>query len=229
MKLDYPDYEIIVVDNNSTDDTEAVVKSYPDVVYAREERQGLAFARNKLLSVCNSDFLGILDDDETVKDDWINQMLECFSLDKNVIAVGGPYLPIYEIEKPGWLPDNFFVYKNELRGCKVYSKMSLAGGNAMIKVDVAKSRGVKFDVSLGYNGKNILSGEDVDFFDKLIQAGDVCGFTEYAPINHYIDKGKLTFRWILRTQTSHTKKLKETHSISRISRLKYNLILSYAL
>lgn len=200
LKLNYPQYLVIVIDNNSTDDTSSIVHDYPSIIYAKEEKQGLAYARNKLLDVCPADvkFLGILDDDETVNPDWINNMLFCFSLNEKIVAVGGPYVPIYEVCKPKWMPDNFFSYKENIHGVNVYSKLTLAGGNAMINLEIARKRNIKFDVSLGYNEKILLSGEDVDFFDRLITDKDLCGFTEYAHVNHYIDKNKLTFKWILR-------------------------------
>lgn len=201
MKLDYPSYEIIVVDNNSTDDTEVVVKSYPNVIYVKEKRRGIAFARNKLLDVCPSDieFLGMVDDDETLESDWICKMLDCFELNSKIIAVGGPYIPIYEVKKPNWMPDNFFAYKNDIKGCRFYQeKMIFCTGNCMIKINIVKIRNVLFDENLGYNGKVLISGEDVDFFNKLITKDDFCGFTEFAFVKHYIDRNRLTFKWILR-------------------------------
>lgn len=101
-KLNYPNFEIIVVDNNSNDDTEKVAKSFSNVKYVREERQGLAYARNKLLDTCDEsiEFLGILDDDETVNPDWIEKMLECFNLNDKIVAVGGPYLPKFPKSPP---------------------------------------------------------------------------------------------------------------------------------
>lgn len=201
MKLDYPDYEIIVVDNNSTDDTEAVVKGYSNIVYTKETRQGVAFARNKLLDVCPNDieFLGMVDDDETLEPDWISKMIDCFELNAKIIVVGGPYIPVYEIQKPNWMPDNFFAYKTDIKGCKFYQeKMIFGTGNVMIKIKDVKMRNITFDEKLGYNGKLLISGEDVDFFNRLIKQNDFCGFTEFAFVKHYIDSNRLTFRWIFR-------------------------------
>ena len=199
-KLNYPNFEIIVVDNNSNDDTEQVAKSFSNVKYVREERQGLAYARNKLLDTCDEsiEFLGILDDDETVNPDWIEKMLECFNLDQRVIAVGGPYLPVFEIKPQWWMPMDFHAYNVDIKGCNVYNNIGIPGGNAMIKIKEAKKRNVKFNTSLGYNGTLLLSGEDNEFFDNLVRKEDLRGFTEFAPIIHYIPKNKMLFSWFLK-------------------------------
>ena len=199
-KLNYPNFEIIVVDNNSNDDTEQVAKSFSNVKYVREERQGLAYARNKLLDTCDEsiEFLGILDDDETVNPDWIEKMLECFNLDQRVIAVGGPYLPVFPKVPPDWMPVDFHSHNVDVKGCNFYDNIGIAGGNGMVKMKNIRMRNVRFNTNLGYNGGVLLSGEDNEFYDKLVQDGELRGFTEFAPVMHHIPANKMTFKWFFK-------------------------------
>ena len=175
QKLDYPNYEIIVVDNNSKDDTKKVAESFDNVKYVIEKTQGLAYARNRLIDSCEDDieYLGILDDDETVNPDWIDKMLECFALDERIVAVGGPYFPKFSKIPPKWMPWDFHAYNLDIKGCKAYKNIGIPGGNGMIDLQILKKRNVRFNTELGYKGGLLLSGEDNEFYDKLIRNNDL--------------------------------------------------------
>ena len=79
---DFPhdEYEIVLVNNSSTDDTEEKCKqftaNFPDVNlrYCTESKQGLSFARNKGIAESRGDFLVFLDDDVVVKSDYIRNL-----------------------------------------------------------------------------------------------------------------------------------------------------------
>lgn len=200
QKLDYLNYKIIVVDNNSTDNTKKIAESFDNVKYVTEKNQGLAYARNRLIDSCEDDieYLGILDDDETVNPDWIDRMLECMFSNKKIVAVGGQYIPILPKSPPAWTPMELHAYNLNEKGCKYSNSIGIPGGNAMVNLKIVRERNVRFNVELGYRGGLLLSGEDNDFFDKLVGPNDLRGFTEFAPVYHYIPASKMTFKWFLK-------------------------------
>lgn len=97
-RLDYPDYEVIVIDNApSTSETEDLVRSeYPAVRYVREPRPGLDWARNRAIAEARGEILAYTDDDVVVDPRWLTALAEAFA-DPSVAAVTGLVVP-YELE-----------------------------------------------------------------------------------------------------------------------------------
>lgn len=81
-------YEVIVVDNNSTDNTAAVARSFPFVKVISESRQGPAFARDAGFDAARGDIIGRIDADTILAPDWVATVQRIFT-DKNVDAVSG--------------------------------------------------------------------------------------------------------------------------------------------
>jgi glycosyltransferase involved in cell wall biosynthesis len=106
---DTPPYEVIVVDNNSTDATHQVVESFIAsgiVRYAFEGRQGLSHARNHGLSIARADLVAFTDDDVRVTSTWIRSIAQAFAEDPNLDMVGGKVEPIWDDAPPAWLRES---------------------------------------------------------------------------------------------------------------------------
>ncbi len=82
-----PDY-VLVVDNNSTDETVAVARRYPFVTVLHEERQGVVHARNTGFDAAKSDIIGRIDADSILAPDWVETLQELFA-DEAIDAVSG--------------------------------------------------------------------------------------------------------------------------------------------
>jgi glycosyltransferase involved in cell wall biosynthesis len=101
-------YQIIVVDNNSSDETPAIVESMKadttvDLRYLREVRQGNAYARNTGVLEAEASIIAFLDDDCIAHESWLATMKSAFDRDPELAFVGGRVLPVWEVDPPAWL------------------------------------------------------------------------------------------------------------------------------
>jgi len=108
--FDKKDFEIIVVDNNSTDKTAEIIQNFRDkhldfnIVLDKETRQGLSFARNKGIALAQGKYLSFIDDDGIAKPDYVTQIKKYVQQYSNIYAFGGKVLPTYETQKePIWM------------------------------------------------------------------------------------------------------------------------------
>jgi glycosyltransferase involved in cell wall biosynthesis len=98
-------YEIVVVDNNSTDGTAALVArpADPRVRLVSEPRQGLSYARNAGLAAARAPIVAFTDDDVEVAPDWIDTIVTLFDRHPAIDGAGGRVLPSWEHGRPRWL------------------------------------------------------------------------------------------------------------------------------
>ncbi len=113
--LDPKLYEVIVVDNGSTDKTKDVVGQLenlvPNLKYIFEESLGLHYGRHAGIKSSKADIIVFIDDDVIVKEDWLSSINEAFS-DLDVMMVGGSNLPFYQTTPPKWLVDMWNMSDN---------------------------------------------------------------------------------------------------------------------
>jgi GT2 family glycosyltransferase len=96
--LDYPNYEIIVVDDGSRDNTPELLTGYPDVSVLRQRNSGLSAARNAGFRAATGAIIAYTDDDCFADRDWLTHLVHQFQLG-DAAAVGGPNLT----PDDGWL------------------------------------------------------------------------------------------------------------------------------
>jgi len=193
--------ECIVVDNNSADETPAVVdelaaRSPVPVRRVLEGQPGSSFARNRAVQEANGDFILFIDDDVVVEPDWAREMVAEIER-RHLDAACGAVLPRWAAARPGWL------------GPRLYSKLAvhapdaLEGGAATETLTnyfsanagfrrAAFLRFGKFREDLGVVGGNPLSGEDTELFARIIAAGGRVGFAPRAAVYHLIGPERMT-------------------------------------
>jgi glycosyltransferase involved in cell wall biosynthesis len=101
-------FEIIIVDNNSKDDTAAVVQSLMDqypgrLSYIVETQQGNAHARNRGVNEARAPVIAFIDDDVTVEHNWLTSLKNALDSHPELSFVGGKVLPQWSTQPPSWL------------------------------------------------------------------------------------------------------------------------------
>src|ERR1035437_5497290 len=91
-------FEIIVVNNASTDKTAEIAKSYPGVRVVYEEHKGLTRARQRGFIESRGNILANIDSDTRMPPNWIEQAIDEFKKDKNLVCLSGPYI-YYDVSK----------------------------------------------------------------------------------------------------------------------------------
>lgn len=196
------DVEVLVVDNNSKDDTaETVASMQPDfqrcrLRYVLETKAGSSNARNAgIQAAADADLVGFFDDDEEIGPEWLQVVAREFA-DPNVQFIGGPCLANWVTPQPDWLPPGYHSvigavppkprapYDDRFPGI-------LMGGNAVVRKQVFDQVGL-YDTTLGRSGKGLLSEEDADFYRRLRTAGIQGTYVPELVIYHYIAPERLT-------------------------------------
>lgn len=201
---DFPhsEYEIVLVNNNSMDNTEAECKrfqlDYPaiDFNYYVETNQGLSYARNLGIQKAKGDIVIYVDDDATVNKVYIQTYFDFFINNPNIDAAGGPILPVYETAEPKWMSHytrQLITGKLDL-GKKQHEfphKAFPGGGNAAYRKSVFEKVGF-FNVQLGRKGNSLIGAEEKDIFDKMTNQGMRFFYLPNAILYHIIPENKLS-------------------------------------
>jgi glycosyltransferase involved in cell wall biosynthesis len=105
-------YEVIVVDNNSSDGTRAVAEAFtrqsPDVRYLFEPRQGVSHARNTGIDAAQAPIVAFIDDDVEASPNWITRITEVLGDHPEIACVGGRIRPRWSQPPPSWLTPQFW-------------------------------------------------------------------------------------------------------------------------
>ncbi len=171
-------FEVVLVNNNSTDQTEVIVNQFiqkeKDLTfhYFNESQQGLSYARNRCIQEAKGEFITFLDDDAFIHPDYLEVILNRFTQNTEFAAIGGPIFLHYESVIPAW--EN--KYLNSLLG--YYSPSTLPftysgssseyprGSNMSFRMEIFEIVGL-FNVQLGRTKRNLIGGEEKDIFERI--------------------------------------------------------------
>ena len=195
-------WEVVVVNNNSTDNTAEVVtefaKSHPElrVKLVFEPQQGLSYARNRGIDESEGEYIIIIDDDEIACPDLLSEYYEFWDTRPHVVAAGGKITPHYPKRRPRWMSRiterpiaGTLDLGNEIR--EFPDGKYFGGGNMGLRRTAINYYG-KFDPNLGRRGSKLLGGEEKELYMRYYTSGEDIYYLPKAEIFHVIDESRLT-------------------------------------
>jgi len=183
MKTEGLRWELICVDNASTDDTRRVIeafarKSYVPIKYVLERAARLSLARNSGLSNSSGDILAFTDDDCIVDPHWLSIISKEFREDTSLALLGGRV----ELHDKRDLPFGIRPYKERV-AIDPNNVFSFVGaGNMALRRGVIGSIGI-FDTRFG-PGAPLLAAEDSDFAYRVLRAGLKAVYSPAVLVSH---------------------------------------------
>lgn len=197
------DITILIADNNSSDNTEEMVREIQSeaalpILYVKEMRQSSSFARNAGISAGDGEIIGFVDDDEEIDEHWYEVIAREFSNEATEF-IGGPCLANSFTSLPAWLPPGYngVIGVIDPKPRSAYGPSfpgNLNSGNAVIRRSVFERVGA-YSPNLGRSGKGLLSEEDAELYSRLMKAGIHGVHTPDLIIYHYIPADRLTRRY----------------------------------
>ena len=199
-------YEIIVVDNHSTDNTKKIVTEefahIPNLRYIYEPVLGLSQARNTGWQNAKGEYIAYLDDDAIASPTWLENIIQVFeSIIPTPGGVGGKIEPIWEAERPSWLPDRLLPWLTILDWSEnpifLTDYRYIAGANmAFPRFLIEKVGG--FQVDLGRKGKKLLSNEELLLRTQIQSHGYKIYYDPKIAVKHHVPASRLTQAWFIK-------------------------------
>ena len=197
-------YEIIVVDNGSTDHTADVAQRHAaqaNVRYVLEQRVGLCIARNTGWQAARAPYVVLFDDDALAKPGWLAAAAEAFEQSPPTVGViGGRVDPIWLAPRPGWLSDEIagsltvVDWGSETKVIPDLGREWLVGANMGAPKAVIEKLG-GFHPWLDRVGTNLLSSGDVHLQKEAVRHGYECLYVPAMAIDHLAPPARLNQPW----------------------------------
>lgn len=206
LQQDFYSYEVVVVDNASSDRTRDLVAerlSNPQLNYVYEPVIGLSVARNTGAKEARAPILAYLDDDAVASPQWLRTLYNAYQNSEKLAIAGGKVTLIWPdgITLPKWL-------SSEL--ARQLGAYDLGDSIVQITTPSLTPRGLNysirrtfleqvggFDVNLGRVGKNLLSNEELQMTELALQNGWQVVYLPDAVVEHHVALERLEQRWFL--------------------------------
>jgi glycosyltransferase involved in cell wall biosynthesis len=196
-------YEILVIDNNSTDNTKDVVesfsKAYPNKVrYFFEPMQGLSVARNRGIKEAKGNYTVFLDDDGEASQKWLQSFYHTFQTVSDIVGVGGRIIAKFPKQKPDWIKGLSLQFYGEWsQGEEAHYHPWVPGGNGAWKTESLRKIG-GFNTQFGRVGNStLLNSEESEMINRLKAEGAKFYYSPSALMYHNVIPDRISIKWQL--------------------------------
>ena len=200
------EWRLLVVNNNSTDNTADVLHSYSGRLPLRwvfERKPGLSNARNRAIAETAGDYLVWTDDDVLVAPDWLEAYVMAFREHPEAAFFGGPVEPWFDGTPPLWLSTNMeqvsIAFALREFGTSPFrfddSRMPF-GANCAFRREV--QREYHYNPTLGRRPDSNVSGEETQVMRQMMADGLTGWWVPRAKVRHFIPRDRQTVRYVRR-------------------------------
>ncbi len=196
-------WELLVVDNGSTDDTLQIAQSFQqnhtDLMRVIVEKElGLSAARNRGIAEARYPVIAFIDDDAFPLQGWLEGLVKAFD-DASVVCAGGPVAPMFEGKLPQWFLGRYLPYLTvwDLGEAVVdlhYNEYP-RGANMAFRARALKRWG-GFSPFLGRKGASLLSCEETELCLRMERGGGRIVYVPDARVRHLTVASRLTPKWM---------------------------------
>jgi glycosyltransferase involved in cell wall biosynthesis len=204
-RTDGLDYELLLLDNNSTDKTREIgvgfAAQFTKIRYINEPVQGHPHTKNRGVRESRGEIVAFVDDDVYFSPGWLEAIASAFERHPDVACIGGKVVPHFEGDRPSWLEDDLLdVYSVAHYGDnerEIQPPEYPIGCNMAFRRSVFKQLG-GFPTSLGRKPGNLLSNDETYFLLCVVNSGLKLLYSPDAQVSHRISADRTTQQWLLR-------------------------------
>jgi glycosyltransferase involved in cell wall biosynthesis len=199
-------WEVVVVNNNSTDDTDAVIGNYAKRLPIRREfeaKPGLSNARNRAVAAAKGAYLVWTDDDVLVDREWLAAYVDAFRRWPDAVLFGGKVLPELEEPVPAWLKESWHIVAGAfaLRDFGDQPlQLTLDGRRipfgASFALRAEEQRAHPYNPELGLTPGRSLLGEETAVMEAILLAGKKGYWVPEAKLRHCIPQQRQTLQYL---------------------------------
>lgn len=199
-------WEVVVVNNNCTDNTDTVIEGFADRLPIRREfevKHGLSLARNRAVESAKGNYIAWIDDDVVVEPGWLVAYADAFRRWPEAAVFGGPIAPRYVPPLPKW-----FVDAEPYLGAWVFARRDVHhegeivlsekripyGPNFVLRM--TEQRAFRYDPELGHGPGRRRRGEETDVIRQILEAGAVGRWVPDAQVEHWSQPNQQTLEYV---------------------------------